>query len=120
MKDEKTKAEKDTKETTTFKKPVDITKYTAKTFGSGTGGSVSKEVIDALDNFFMQMHAGEVVDNAALVAFLEDQGIAINNSIKTDVPLYAVPKTNAFTDKAIERRKVNTANKMSRWIYEKL
>ena len=116
MKSEKTK-DIETQKDTAFKKTVDISKYTAKTFGSGSGASVSKEVIDALDNFFMQMAAGEVVDNAALVAFLEDSGITINNSIKTDVPLYAVPKTNAFQGKSIERRKVNPSNKMSRWVY---
>jgi len=118
MKSEKTETKKNT-ETPEYKETIDISKYTAKTFGSGTGASVSKEVIDALDNFFMQMKTGEVIDNAHLVEFLEDKGIAINNSIKTDVPLYAVPKTNAFQDKSIERKKVNPSNKMSRWVYVK-
>ena len=119
MKSEKTETKKNT-ENTEFKKTVDISKYTAKTFGQGSGASVSKEVIDALDNFFMQMKTGEVIDNAHLVEYLEDEGIAINNSIKTDVPLYAIPKTQAFQGKSIERRKVNPSNKMSRWVYEKL
>jgi len=115
----KTKDSPKTKKDSIYKEPVDVSKYTAKTFGQGTGATVSKEVIDALDNFFMQMSQGEVVDNASLVLYLEDQGITITNSIKTDVPLYAIPKTNAFTGKTLIRRKVNPTNKMSRWVYEK-
>ena len=99
-------------------KPADISKFVRQSIGDQ---SVSATVVAAVDRFFRAMTPGEVTTNALLVQWLEGEGIAITNSIKTDVAMAAVVRSDGYAkgQGSIERVKVNPSNKWSQWVYRK-